>query len=233
MEEEASRLESRIAQCKEDKRGLMAEVVETERHVMLWERKLQLEREMQDAIDPDVGNEVVGAMRKEIHRMRLRLEELVRLQERLIGEMERGIVKREIIATKGRSAAAKKGGLESTVAGLKKQVGGGGGGLVVVGVVVVGWWGSCRGVVVRVVVLAIVVGAVLGSGHSLTLPPTLTLTSHSLRCPSSSVRSARRSVRRRRPTTASGSWSRCGRPSQRRARGSLAGAMPCGRRRRI
>lgn len=39
---------------------------------MLWERKLQLEREMQAAIDPEAGNDVVEAMKKEIHRMRVR-----------------------------------------------------------------------------------------------------------------------------------------------------------------
>lgn len=122
MEEEASRLESRIERSKEEKRDVMAEIVETERHVMLWERKLQLEKEMQEAIDPDVGNEVVAAMRKEIHRMRLRLEELVRLQERLITEMERQIVKREIIATKGKSVATKKGAADNTLQGVRKQL---------------------------------------------------------------------------------------------------------------
>lgn len=47
---------------------------------MLWERKLSLEREMQEALDPSVGTDVVGAMKKEIHRMQMRHAELLRLQ---------------------------------------------------------------------------------------------------------------------------------------------------------
>lgn len=68
--------------------------------VMLWERKIQLEAEMAEVMDPTVGADVVGAMRKEIHRMQLRFAELGRLQERLISEMERSINKRETISYK-------------------------------------------------------------------------------------------------------------------------------------
>ena len=33
----------------------MNEIVECERQILLWERKYQLEKEMQDVIDPSVG----------------------------------------------------------------------------------------------------------------------------------------------------------------------------------
>jgi hypothetical protein len=52
--------------------------------VMLWERKLLLEKEMRDVLDPSVGQDVVGEMRKEIHRMQLRHGELMRLQDKLM-----------------------------------------------------------------------------------------------------------------------------------------------------
>ena len=39
---------------------------------MLWERKIHLEREMQQALDPTVGNLETEAMKREIHRMQLR-----------------------------------------------------------------------------------------------------------------------------------------------------------------
>ena len=68
--------------------------------IMLWERKIQLEREMAEVMDPSVGTDVVGAMRREVHRMQLRLGDLGRLQERLIADMERSISKRETINTK-------------------------------------------------------------------------------------------------------------------------------------
>ncbi|CAG9461572.1 unnamed protein product [Pedinophyceae sp. YPF-701] len=121
MEEEAARLESKISGKHEEKRAVMADIVETERQIMLWERKIQLEKEMQEAIDPEVGREVVEAMRKEIHRMKLRFTELLRLQERLITEMERGISKRGVIGDKGRSFQAKKGSFDATAAGAKKR----------------------------------------------------------------------------------------------------------------
>jgi hypothetical protein len=47
----------------EEKRQVLAEVVESERQIMLWERKIQLEKETQAALDPEVGNDVVGLCR--------------------------------------------------------------------------------------------------------------------------------------------------------------------------
>ena len=44
--------------------------------------KIQLERETQAALDPEVGQSEVRAMEKEIHRMRIRAEALKRATER-------------------------------------------------------------------------------------------------------------------------------------------------------
>lgn len=127
MEADAAHLEGSIEAGEDEKRELLATLVEMERQVMLWERKLQLEREMQEAIDPDAGNEIVTAMKKEIHRMQVRLSELRKLQERLIADLERGITKREVITTRGRSmqasAKGKKGAApDPTEAGQRKAV---------------------------------------------------------------------------------------------------------------
>ena len=62
---------------------------------MLWQRKIELEREMNDVLDPGVGGDVVGAMKKEIHRMQLRAGELARIQESLLLDLERSIAKRD------------------------------------------------------------------------------------------------------------------------------------------
>ena len=59
-------------------------------------------------------------MKKEIHRMKLRHQELIRQQEKLISDMERAIHKREFIANKGR-AGQQKGRASLTEAGLKKS----------------------------------------------------------------------------------------------------------------
>lgn len=48
-------------------------------------------------LDPAVGQDVIGVMKQEIHRMELRLGEVTRQQEQLIKELERAISKRETI----------------------------------------------------------------------------------------------------------------------------------------
>ncbi|KAK9829105.1 hypothetical protein WJX72_003917 [[Myrmecia] bisecta] len=122
LELEAAKLTSQIEGARGEKRDVLARVVDTERAVLLWERKLQLEAEMAEVMDPTVGTDVVGAMRKEIHRMTLRLTELARMQERLIQEMERCIAKRDTITFKGRAATSKR-TPEVTETVLKKALG--------------------------------------------------------------------------------------------------------------
>ena len=55
MEREAIKLEINIDKIREEKAELMNEIVECERQILLWERKYQLESEMQEALDPNVG----------------------------------------------------------------------------------------------------------------------------------------------------------------------------------
>merc|ERR1712118_627684 len=94
---------------------------EAERQVMLWERKIHLEREMQEALDPAVGQVESTAMKKEIHRMELRLDQLKRRQEQMIMEMERAIHKRDAISLKY-EPKAKKSKQATTAANLKRQI---------------------------------------------------------------------------------------------------------------
>merc|ERR1712151_1239616 len=75
----------------------------------------------QEALDPNVGQADSSAMKKEIHRMELRLEQLKRRQEQMIIEMERAIHKRDAIALKY-EPKAKKSKQASTTANLKRQV---------------------------------------------------------------------------------------------------------------
>ena len=51
---------------------------------MLWDKKIQLGKETQEALDPNVGAAEHRAMRKEINRMELKLGSLKREQEQLI-----------------------------------------------------------------------------------------------------------------------------------------------------
>lgn len=77
---------------------------------MLWERKIALEKEMAEVMDPTVGQDVVGEMKKEIHRMTLRHAELMRLQVR------------------GWEEHCTKGGRRQSTRGKRRVTGGGEGG---------------------------------------------------------------------------------------------------------
>ncbi len=47
-------LESQIGALKEDKAKLLEDILEAERQVLMWEKKIALERETQAALDPTV-----------------------------------------------------------------------------------------------------------------------------------------------------------------------------------
>ncbi|KAJ3316522.1 Coiled-coil domain-containing protein 40 [Gonapodya sp. JEL0774] len=74
--------------------------MDLERQILLWEKKIQLAKETAAALDPAVGASDLVAMRAEIHRMKLRLSSLLKLQEKMIQEMEKCVVRRETIGTK-------------------------------------------------------------------------------------------------------------------------------------
>merc|ERR1719181_708336 len=97
------------------------DILEAERQVLLWERKISLEKEMQEALDPNIGQSEASAMTKEIHRMELRLSQLARRQEQMIVEMERAIHKRDAIALKY-EPKAKKSKQATSQANLKRQI---------------------------------------------------------------------------------------------------------------
>jgi len=100
VEDECKALDANVDAVKSQKAQMQEEIIEAERQVMLWERKIHLEREMQEALDPEVGQVEAQAMKKEIHRMELRFDQLKRRQEQMILEMERVIHKRDAIQLK-------------------------------------------------------------------------------------------------------------------------------------
>jgi len=55
MEHEAAKFEYNIDVIREEKAEIMQEITECERQILLWERKYQLEKDMQEALDPNVG----------------------------------------------------------------------------------------------------------------------------------------------------------------------------------
>ncbi len=127
LEVESISLNNQVAEIKNSKLSLLDEIVEMERQAMLWEKKIQLDKETRLALDPSVGVAENESMEKEIHRMELRLDALKREQERLTLEMERALLKRETISNRYSTTkvAASKGavGKELTQAAAKKKIG--------------------------------------------------------------------------------------------------------------
>ena len=123
MENESIKLENQITQLKEQKSDILIEVIEAEKQILLWERKYQLEKEMQDALDPTIGQTEIVAMKKEIHRMQLQYELFRKEQEKLIKDMERCVFKRETIQLKYLPKVEKKNAQDRSSQGkLSRQI---------------------------------------------------------------------------------------------------------------
>lgn len=97
LELDSVNLEGSVAKLRAEKDEVLNQIVEAEKEILVWEKKIQLARETQEALNPEYGQPEIQGMKKEIHRMKLRLGQLQRQQEKMIQEMELAITKRETI----------------------------------------------------------------------------------------------------------------------------------------
>ena len=58
---------------------------------MLWEKKTQLANETRQAVDSELGQGEIRAMKAEIHRMQVRYTQLMKQQELMIQNMEKAV----------------------------------------------------------------------------------------------------------------------------------------------
>ena len=86
-EQESVEIEGEISEIRAGKEGVLEEIVEAERQILLWERKIQLEKEMQQTIDPNIGQKEMESMKKEIHRMERKHDDL----RKVLSPLETGI----------------------------------------------------------------------------------------------------------------------------------------------
>ncbi|KAJ3359505.1 Coiled-coil domain-containing protein 40 [Allomyces javanicus] len=101
-EMEAVRMEQQVRDLQTEKDRALGGLLDMERQIMLWEKKIQLAKETREALDPNIGAQEIKEMTLEIHRMELRLSNLEKLQEKLVTEMEKGVVRRETIALRSK-----------------------------------------------------------------------------------------------------------------------------------
>ncbi|KAJ3049688.1 Coiled-coil domain-containing protein 40 [Rhizophlyctis rosea] len=121
---ESVRMEHQVEDLRTEKSRALQGLIEAERQMMLWEKKIQLARETQAALDPNIGATEIKEMEAEIHRMKLRHTSLLKLQEKMISEMEKSVYRRDSIAARTKSKG--KGGgqmtLQKHIADLTKRI---------------------------------------------------------------------------------------------------------------
>ncbi|NXN30666.1 CCD40 protein, partial [Nycticryphes semicollaris] len=102
-EKESVEMQERHSQLTEEKERLLNSLVEAEHQIMLWEKKIQLTKEMRAAVDSAMGQSEIQAMKTEIHRMQVRYGQLMKQQEKMICDMEASVSHREMITLRGES----------------------------------------------------------------------------------------------------------------------------------
>eukprot|EP00667_Euglena_gracilis_P002731 EG_transcript_2736 len=103
---EAIELENKMADMRDEKQRLLNEILEAERQIMFWEKKIQIAKETEMALDPNVGREEINRMKQEIYIMEQRLATLKKEQKRKIEEMTKAIDHREVLRDKGKAVQA-------------------------------------------------------------------------------------------------------------------------------
>eukprot|EP01059_Diplonema_ambulator_P009430 TRINITY_DN19294_c0_g1_i3.p1 TRINITY_DN19294_c0_g1~~TRINITY_DN19294_c0_g1_i3.p1 ORF type:complete len:938 (+),score=464.52 TRINITY_DN19294_c0_g1_i3:134-2815(+) len=120
---EAIQLEERIHEVKEAKKAIMNDILDAERNVMFWEKKIQIAKETELALDPMVGKEEINRMKREIYIMEQRLHNLKKEQKRKVEDMEKQVDHRDVLRSKGQAvqASTNSGQRGKTKATLQKE----------------------------------------------------------------------------------------------------------------
>nr|KAF6295265.1 coiled-coil domain containing 40 [Myotis myotis] len=69
-ERETIEMQDKLEQLNQEKMSLLNRLVEAEHQILLWEKKIQLAKEMRASVDSETGQKEIRAMKAEIHRMK-------------------------------------------------------------------------------------------------------------------------------------------------------------------
>ncbi|NWR82279.1 CCD40 protein, partial [Furnarius figulus] len=100
-EKESMEMQERYSQLTEEKERLLNSIVEAEHQVLLWEKKIQLAKEMKEALGSGSEQGEIHAMKAEIRKMQVRYGQLLKQQEKVVRDMEASVFRREMIAIRG------------------------------------------------------------------------------------------------------------------------------------
>nr|CDS29578.1 coiled coil domain containing protein 40 [Hymenolepis microstoma] len=121
-ETQAVEAEAHLEEAVRDKEDLLADLLETERHILLWEKKVQLVNETRQAVDSASGLAELKAIRTEIHRMEVKKAQIARQQEQLIRALEHSVQKREFIMVRNECAKNAKSKETLTKHNLQREI---------------------------------------------------------------------------------------------------------------
>ncbi|NWH91367.1 CCD40 protein, partial [Aegithalos caudatus] len=127
-EKESVEMQERHSQLTEEKERLLNSLVEAEHQILLWEKKIQLTKEMREAADALFKQGEIHDMKTEIRRMQVRYGQLLKQQETLIRAMEACVSHRETITNWGEAQSkmdkkhSTKGDFQSRKEELKKKI---------------------------------------------------------------------------------------------------------------
>lgn len=94
---------------------------------MMWEKRIQIAKEMKAAVDSEAGQGEIKEMKFEIHRMEVRYSELMKQQEKLVRAMEAAVSRRDTIITRGEftqknPTVVTQGKVQREIAELQKKI---------------------------------------------------------------------------------------------------------------
>lgn len=106
LKRDALQLEKKIEDIRTSKADVLAQILNAERDVMFWEKKIQIAKETEMALDPNIGKDEINRMRREIYIMEQRLGNIQREQKQKIEMMQKLIEHRDVLRTKGQAVQA-------------------------------------------------------------------------------------------------------------------------------
>ncbi|KAJ0033401.1 hypothetical protein NQD34_000508 [Periophthalmus magnuspinnatus] len=106
----------------EEKERLFNCLVEAERQIMLWEKKIQIVKETYSAVQGEEEQADIQRLKAEIHRMEVRLTQLMKERERLLRESEATVARRETIVLRRESILHSSPNKQSTKGELQRLI---------------------------------------------------------------------------------------------------------------
>ena len=100
LENESVKLEMEIEVLREEKADILAQIIEAERQITLWERKIELQEQLQKIIKPETGRKEIDEMRNYINKQKIVYKKLISEQENVIKNMEKSVQRRDYIKVK-------------------------------------------------------------------------------------------------------------------------------------